>query len=403
MARNGIFDDVAIDIMHGISQNKLEEKIDDEVDVNYIFSILEEYGRSIVRRHFCMETLKKANELQHMNDRELGMICDYLKPKVFEENAKVVEVGEPLNAMLYIIAGSMQVSLPIADVGEVVPSTSFETIEKGMFVGEQLLDWAAKTKTFDDQPASFKSVRCVEKVEAFALTVDDLETLVLSGDIFPMKSKAGILKIAADPKIREKLEAIFLWMEINGISDDVAIGIMHAFSENKLKENIHAEVDVNYIFSVLDECGRSIMRRHFCTEMLKKVKELRTMNDQALGTICDYLKPKMFEENAQVVEAGQPLNAMLYIITGSMQAYLPIRAAGEACPSTSFETLEKGMFVGKQLLDWAAKTKTFYDQPVSFKTVRCAEKVEAFALTVNDLKTLVVSRDIFQRSSKSEV
>ncbi|BFG28387.1 hypothetical protein CerSpe_146610 [Prunus speciosa] len=127
------------------------------------------------------------------------------------------------------------------------------------------------------------------------------------------------------------------------------------------------------------------------------------MNDQALGMICDYLKPKMFKENAQIIEAGQPLNAMVYIIVGFMQAYLPIRAAGEACPSTSFETLENGMFVGEQLLDWAAKTKTFYDQPVSFKTVRCAEKVEAFALTVNDLKTLVVSKDIFRRSSKSEV
>ncbi|CAL2252713.1 unnamed protein product [Prunus armeniaca] len=127
------------------------------------------------------------------------------------------------------------------------------------------------------------------------------------------------------------------------------------------------------------------------------------MNDEALGTICNYLKPKMFEENAQVVEAGQPLNMMLYIIAGSMQAYLPIRAAGEACPSTLLENLEKGMFVGEQLLDWAAKTKTFDDQPFSFKTVQCTEKVEAFALTVDDLKTLVVSRDIFQRSSKSEV
>ncbi|XP_008225850.2 PREDICTED: putative cyclic nucleotide-gated ion channel 13 [Prunus mume] len=339
-----------------------------------------------------------------MNDRELGMICDHLKPKVFEQNAKVVEVGEPLNAMLYIIAGSMQADLSITDAGETAPSTSFDTLEKGMFVGEQLLYWAMKTKAFDDQPASFKTIRCTTKVEAFALTVDDLKTLALSGDIFPMKSKAGILKIVADPKIREKVEAIFLWMAINNISDDVAIDIMHGFSQNKLKENIDAEVDVNYVFSVLDECGRSIMRRHFCMETLKKVKELQSMNDQALGTICDYLKPKMFKENAQVVEAGQPLNAMLYIIAGSMQAYLPIRAAGEACTSTSFEILEKGMLVvGEQLLDWAAKTKTFYDQPVSFKTVRCAEKVEAFALTINDLKTLVVSKDIFQRSSKSEV
>ncbi|XP_021812496.1 uncharacterized protein LOC110755572 [Prunus avium] len=406
MAINGISDDAALDIMHGISQNKLEENIDAEVDVNYIFYVLDEYGKSIMRRHFCRETLKKVKELQNMNDQALGTICDYLKPKMFEENAQVVEGGEPLNTMLIIISGSMQAYLPIRDAGEAGdarPSTSFETLEKGMFVGEQFLDWAAKTKTFDDQPVSFKTIRCYQKVEAFALTVDDLKNLVLSGDIFPMKSKVGILKIAADPKIREKLEAIFLWMEINGISDDVALDIMHGFSQNKLKENIDAEVDLNYIFSVLDECGRSIMRCHFCMETLKKVKELRNMNDQALGMICDYLKPKMFKQNAQVVEAGQPLNVMLYIVAGSMQTYLPIRAAGEARPSTSFETLEKGMFFGGQLLDWAAKTKNFYDQPVSFKTVQCTEKVEAFALTVDDLKTLVVSRDIFQRSLKSEV
>ncbi|XP_020417972.1 putative cyclic nucleotide-gated ion channel 7 [Prunus persica] len=125
-----------------------------------------------------------------MNDGELGRICDYLKPKVFEENAKVVEVGKPLNAMLYIIAGSMQA--PITDAGEAASSTSFDTLKKGMFVGEQLLDWAMKTKAFDDQPVSFKTIRYTTKVEAFALTVDDMKTLVLSGDIFPMKSKSEV-------------------------------------------------------------------------------------------------------------------------------------------------------------------------------------------------------------------
>ncbi|KAI5334946.1 hypothetical protein L3X38_025079 [Prunus dulcis] len=69
-----------------------------------------------------------VKELQHMNDGELGRICDYLKPKVFEENAKVVEVGKPLNAMLYIIAGSMQA--PITDAGEAAPSTSFILLKK---------------------------------------------------------------------------------------------------------------------------------------------------------------------------------------------------------------------------------------------------------------------------------
>ncbi|PQQ04969.1 cyclic nucleotide-gated ion channel 1-like [Prunus yedoensis var. nudiflora] len=127
------------------------------------------------------------------------------------------------------------------------------------------------------------------------------------------------------------------------------------------------------------------------------------MNEEALERICAYLKPKIFKENEMVVEAGQPLNAMLIIIAGSMQAYQPIRAAGEACPSTSFETLKNGMFVGEQLLDWAAKTKTFYDQPVSFKTIRCTNKVEAFALTADDLTFLVLSGQIFPMNSKCKV
>ncbi|PQQ03808.1 cyclic nucleotide-gated ion channel 4-like [Prunus yedoensis var. nudiflora] len=132
------------------------------------------------------------------------------------------------------------------------------------------------------------------------------------------------------------------------------------------------------------------------------VKELQHIDDWSLRRICDYLKPKIFKENEMVVEAGQPLNAMLIIIAGSMQAYQPIKVAGEACSSTSFETLDKGMFVGEQLLDWAAKTKTFNDQPVSFKTIRCSKKVEAFALTVVDLKTLVHSRYIFPMKSKGK-
>ncbi|CAL9016949.1 unnamed protein product [Prunus brigantina] len=338
-----------------------------------------------------------------MNSWALGRICNYLKPTVFEENAKVVEVGEPLNAMLYIIAGSMQADLLNTDAGEAAPSTSFETLEKGMFVGEQLLYWAMKTKAFNDQPASFKTIRCTKKVEAFALTVDDLKTLALSGDIFPMKFKVRLLKIASQPKISEKLEVIFLWMAINGVSDEVALDIMFGISQNKLEENIDAEVDVNYIFSVLDEDGKNIMRSHFCMETLKKVKELQYMDNQALETICDYLKPQMFKENELVVEAGHPLNTMLIIISGSMQAYLP-RDAGDAGPSTSFETLlEKGMLVGEQLLDWAAKTKTFDDQPASSKTVRCYKNVEAFALTVDDLKKLVLSGDIFPMKSKGEV
>ncbi|CAL9016950.1 unnamed protein product [Prunus brigantina] len=205
------------------------------------------------------------------------------------------------------------------------------------------------------------------------------------------------------PKILEKKKEIQMCLKMHGISDHMVGEILGGIRENELEKNIDGEVDVNYIFSVLNEFERGIMRHDICWEKLKKVKELQNMNDRSLKTICAHLKPKIFKENEMVIEAGQPFNAMLIIIAGSMQAYQPIRDAREASPSTSFETLEKGIFVGEELLGWAAITKTFNDQPVSFKTIRCSKNVEAFALTVDDLKTLVLSRYIFLMNSKGEV
>ncbi|CAL8134512.1 unnamed protein product [Prunus armeniaca] len=101
------------------------------------------------------------------------------------------------------------------------------------------------------------------------------------------------------------------------------------------------------------------------------------MNDVALRMIGGCLKPKIFKENEMVIEAGQPLNVMLIIIAGSMLAYKPIRVTTEGKPKLSMTNL----FLSK-----------LSDAPI-----------EAFALTVDDLKTLVLSGHIFPMKSKGEV
>ncbi|PQM32645.1 cyclic nucleotide-gated ion channel 1-like [Prunus yedoensis var. nudiflora] len=111
------------------------------------------------------------------------MICTYLKPKIFQENSQIFEAGRPLHSMIYIVSGYVRISDP-----REAPS-QIETLEKGTFVGEQLLEWATRTKTFTDQPDSEKTVRCPTKVEAFVLSVEDLKTLASKG-ILP-KNSAG--------------------------------------------------------------------------------------------------------------------------------------------------------------------------------------------------------------------
>ncbi|KAL6285689.1 hypothetical protein ACE6H2_010079 [Prunus campanulata] len=94
-----------------------------------------------------------------------------------------------------------------------------------------------------------------------------------------------------------------------------------------------------------------------------------------------------------------PLHWMIYVVSGSVQAYPPISDPSE--PPSQIETFEKGMFYGELLLDWATRTKTFTDQPPSEKNVRCFTKVEAFVLSVNDLKTLA-SVGILPKNSAGE-
>lgn len=51
-------------IWQQINENKLVEHRDAvKVDVNYMFSILHYYGRNLLKRHFCMEILKKVHIL----------------------------------------------------------------------------------------------------------------------------------------------------------------------------------------------------------------------------------------------------------------------------------------------------------------------------------------------------
>ncbi|CAL2252715.1 unnamed protein product [Prunus armeniaca] len=165
----------------GLISRKLEGKLDGDVDLNFMFNNLPEYNRYLLQRYFCSQTVGKVKELQTMGKEELETISEDLQPKIFQENDTVVEAGQPLHSMLFIISGTMQAYVPIRDAPREVARP--QTFEKGMFFGEQLLDWAAKTKTFDDQPLSDKTVRCSTKVEAFALTIDDLKTLVKTGKL----------------------------------------------------------------------------------------------------------------------------------------------------------------------------------------------------------------------------
>ncbi|CAB4276713.1 unnamed protein product [Prunus armeniaca] len=166
-------------IWQQINENKLVEHRDAvKVDVNYMFSILRGYGRNLLKRHFCMEILKKVGGLRDMGEEMLKIICNKMKLRTFEENKLVVEAAHPLEQMMIIIEGSLRMYQTTSDAAAAPPPQT--VFEAGDIVGHELVSWAASIRNFKDPPTSNTYVKCLSKVTAFVLTSEDLRKLVSS-------------------------------------------------------------------------------------------------------------------------------------------------------------------------------------------------------------------------------
>lgn len=125
------------------------------------------------------------------------------------------------------------------------------------------------------------------------------------------------------------------------------------------------------------------------------------MDKRLLDAICDYLKPVLYIERSFIVQEGEPLDEMVFIIQGKVMIYSKRDSEG-ADGSSGSGWLTKGDFYGEDLLDWALRNPTSTTVPISTKTIRAHTKVEAFVLMADDLKT-VVSKFwwLFSRNSPS--
>lgn len=119
-----------------------------------------------------------------------------------------------------------------------------------------------------------------------------------------------------------------------------------------------------------------------------KVPKLRNMDEKLKDAICEYLKPMLYIERSFIVQEGEPLDEMVFIIRGKVMIYSK-RDGEVATGSSGSKWLTKGDFYGENLLDWALRNPTSTTVPISTKTIRAHTKVEAFVLMANDLKTVV--------------
>ncbi|KAI5332250.1 hypothetical protein L3X38_022379 [Prunus dulcis] len=182
VSRNGVQEDLKTKIMmHLKLNNVIQENLDAEVDVEYLYSHLP-FGIAIsLTKHICISMLKKVPMLQSMPEDMFSNICYKLEPMIYFENSNVVQAGESLDLMLIIIEGTIICTkyLDQGNTGTTDSGVITKYLKKGDFCGEELLSWASPNILFSGPaPLSTGEVKCQTKVEAFVLKADKLRSLV---------------------------------------------------------------------------------------------------------------------------------------------------------------------------------------------------------------------------------
>ncbi|KAK0598527.1 hypothetical protein LWI29_035595 [Acer saccharum] len=115
----------------------------------------------------------------------------------------------------------------------------------------------------------------------------------------------------------------------------------------------------------------------------RQVRMFELMNERLLDALCDRLKPVLYTKESYIVQEGDLVDDMLFIIQGKLVA---VTTNGRRTGFFESTFLRAGDFCGEELLTWALDLQTSSDLPISIRTVRALSEVEAFVLMADDLK-----------------
>ncbi|KAK2380268.1 protein CNGC15c [Trifolium repens] len=128
--------------------------------------------RRDIKRHLCLELVRRVPLFDTMDERMLDAICERLKPALCTENTYLVREGDPVNEMLFIIRGHLD---SYTTNGGRTGFFNSCRIGPGDFCGEELLTWALDPRPSMVIPSSTRTVKAISEVEGFALIAEDLK------------------------------------------------------------------------------------------------------------------------------------------------------------------------------------------------------------------------------------
>ncbi|XP_065865266.1 protein CNGC15b isoform X2 [Euphorbia lathyris] len=128
--------------------------------------------RRDIKRHLCLDLVRRVPLFDQMDERMLDAICERLKPALSTAGTYLVREGDLVNEMLFIIRGHLD---SYTTNGGRTGFFNSCRIGPGDFCGEELLTWALDPRPSVILPSSTRTVKAISEVEAFALRAEDLK------------------------------------------------------------------------------------------------------------------------------------------------------------------------------------------------------------------------------------
>ncbi|CAH2069274.1 unnamed protein product [Thlaspi arvense] len=128
--------------------------------------------RRDIKRHFCLDLLKKVPMFEIMDEQLLDAVCDKLRPVLYTENSYAIREGDPVEEMLFVMRGKL---MSATTNGGRTGFFNAVYLKASDFCGEDLLTWALDPQSSSHFPISTRTVQALTEVEAFALAADDLK------------------------------------------------------------------------------------------------------------------------------------------------------------------------------------------------------------------------------------
>ncbi|RZC91107.1 hypothetical protein C5167_028939 [Papaver somniferum] len=142
------------------------------VDEEYLLKGLPMDLRRDIKRHLCLELVRRVPLFDQMDERMLDAICERLKPGLCTQGTCLLREGDPVNEMLFVIRGHLDSYTTNGGRTGFFNSCS---IGSGDFCGEELLTWVLDPRPSVILPSSTRTVKAIGEVEAFALSAEDLK------------------------------------------------------------------------------------------------------------------------------------------------------------------------------------------------------------------------------------